>query len=100
MKDFIVFMHDDEQENAAANSDAAWEAYLNMLRASGQFSGGSSIGTGACMNEAGLTKQITSHLTGYIRLQAETIEDVKKLLEGNPVLESGGTVEIRELPRN
>jgi len=100
MNDYIFFMHDDAQENTEQNDDAAWEQYFTMLRASGQFLGGSSIGPGICISKSGPAKKITSHLSGYIRVQAESIEHAKKLLAGNPVLESGGTVEIRELPRD
>jgi hypothetical protein len=99
MNDYIFFMHDDARENGEHNCDAAWDAYFAMLRASGHFSGGSSIGSGVCITRSGAAKGITSHLSGYIRVQAEDFEQVKKLLVGNPVLESGGTVEIRELPR-
>lgn len=100
MNDYIFFMHNDAQENAEPNSNAAWETYFAMLSASGQFSGGSSIGSGVCISKSGAVKEITSHLNGYIRVQAENLEQAKKLLVGNPVLESGGTVEIRELPRD
>ncbi len=36
---------------------------------------------------------------GYITVQAESLEDAMTLLVGNPVFEAGGTVEIRDLPR-
>lgn len=100
MNDYIIFMHDDVPESTEQNDDAAWVQYFAMLRASGQFSGGSSIGPGICITKSGSAKKITSHLSGYIRVQAESLEQAKKLLAGNPVLESGGTVEIRELPRD
>ncbi len=96
MNDYILFMHNDAQ---AAESDAAWEQYLGKLRSTGQFAGGSSIGSGECVAKSRQPPGITSHLSGYIRVQAENLEAAKKLLEGNPVFEAGGTVEIRELPR-
>ena len=99
MNDYIIFMHDDAQEDPSDNAPAAWEKYLAMLRKSGRFSGGSAIGQGMCVTKTDQPKQITAHLSGYLRVQAESIEEAKKLLEGNPVLEAGGTVEIRELPR-
>jgi hypothetical protein len=96
MKDFILLMHDD----AAANTDEAWGSYLRGLRASGRFSGGSSIGAGKCFAKAASSKPVTAHLTGYLRVQAESLEEARKFLDGNPVFEGGGTVEIRELPRD
>jgi hypothetical protein len=100
MNDYIIFMHNDaELANADVNTDA-WTRYFAMLRSSGRFSGGSSIGDGVCVTKTGQARPITTHLTGYIRVQAESLEDAKTLLDGNPVLEEGGTVEIRLLPRD
>jgi hypothetical protein len=96
MNDYIFLMHNDA---AGAESDVAWEHYLGKLRSTGQFEGGSSIGPGECVAKSGRPTGITPHLSGYLRVQAETLEAAKKLLEGNPVFEAGGTVEIRELPR-
>jgi len=42
---------------------------------------------------------VTAQLTGYIRLNADSLDHAKSMLTGNPHFEAGGTVEIRELPR-
>jgi hypothetical protein len=99
MNDYIFLMHDDVPESRHGSNGHDWEPYLEKLRNSGQFAGGSAIGTGVCVSKSGGTPAITAHLSGYIRVQADSIEDARKLLEGNPVFEAGGTVEIRELPR-
>ena len=91
-------MHERMNQGSAASSEASWDSYLAMLRASGGFCGGSSIGQGECLRRDGGTEQITSHLSDYIRIQAADIEDAKKFLHGNPVYESGSTIEIREFP--
>jgi hypothetical protein len=96
MTDYIFLMHNDA---AGDENDAAWEPYLRRLRATGQFQGGSAIGAGQCVTKSRRPVAITAHLSGYIRVQADTLEAAKALLEGNPVFEAGGTVEIRELPR-
>ena len=94
MKDFILLMHGD------AKGVGDWEAYLASLRARGVFDGGSSIGEGICCRKNGHVPETTRQLTGYIRMRAESLEAAKDLLAGNPVYEAGGTVEIRELPRD
>lgn len=96
MNDYIFFMHNDAN---AVESDDAWERYLEKLRSTGRFAGGSSIGRGVCVAKSRQPAGITSHVSGYLRVQAETLEAAKELLQGNPVFEAGGTVEIRELPR-
>ena len=94
--DYILFMHDD----VGPTDDAAWAAYFTKLRASGGFDGGSSIGPGVCLRRDGVAKPTTSHLSGYIRVRAESMNDAKRFLDGNPVYEAGGTIELRELPRD
>lgn len=101
MNDYMFFMHDDVPPGADASRDEAWGRYFAKLRASGRFEGGSAVGPGGeCVTKAGSTQPVTRHLTGYIRVQAESLDAAKLLVEGNPVFEAGGTVEIRELPRD
>jgi hypothetical protein len=94
MPDYILLMHDDASDDAAA-----WEPYLRRLRQSGCFEGGSAIGDGVCVRKRGVPAPVTAYLTGYIRVTADSLDQAKSLLIGNPHYEAGGTVEIRELPR-
>ena len=95
MPDYILLMHDD-----AAPGPQDWEPYFRRLRASGAFQGGSAIGAGICARKTGATPPVTTQLAGYIRITAQDLDDARTFLEGNPVYEAGGTVEIRELPRD
>jgi hypothetical protein len=87
MAEYILFMHND----IVADDQGAWEPYLQTLKQSGVFEGGSEIGDGICVRKAGAAPPITEHLG--------TINEARSLLAGNPHFEAGGTVEIRELPR-
>jgi hypothetical protein len=98
MNEYLFLMHGD----APAESGAAahtWPAYFARLRAADAFEGGSAIGDGICARKAGDTAGIARHITGYLRIRAESMDAARALLAGNPVYEAGGTVEIRELPR-
>lgn len=96
MKDYMFLMHDD-----ATKQEGDWGPYFRKLERSGQFEGGSSIDDqGLCMVKSGTPKKITSHLIGYLVVQALNLTEAKKLVIGNPVYEAGGTVEIRELPQD
>lgn len=96
MKDFMLLMHDD-----AKKPEGDWGPYFKKLESSGRFDGGSSIDdAGACMVKSGTPKAITSHLIGYLIVQAPNLAEAKKMVIGNPVYEAGGTVEIRELPQD
>jgi hypothetical protein len=94
MPDYIFFMHDD-----ARDDESDWGPYLEKLKRSGAFEGGSTIGDGVCVRKSGASPSPTARLTGYIRVNADNLDYAKTMLAGNPHFESGGTVEIRELPR-
>ena len=100
MKDFILFMYDDATDPVAANEGARWERYFSSLRASGQFDGGSSIGLGTRFRKNCPDQESGMGMNGFIRLRAEDLAHAKVFLAGNPIYEAGGTVEIRELPRD
>ena len=95
MRDFIFLMHGDANEDVAQD----WDSYLAKLKAAGRFEGGSGVGGGACYRKSGAVPPVTDHVTGYIRVTARDLDDAAGLLEGNPVYEAGGTVEIRGLPK-
>ena len=99
MNDYLFLMHRASAEVSHRESQYDWATYIAKLQATGNFGGGSAIGTGECVTKSGAVQEITSHLTGYVRVQAENMHHARKLLEGNPLFEAGGTVEIRELPR-
>ncbi len=95
MAEFMLLMHGDV---TAPESDEAWGAYFGRLHASGAFNGGSSIGGGGAFRKSGAAAPISGQLTGYIKVEADDLAAARQWLEGNPVYEAGGTVEIWELP--
>lgn len=97
MPDFLLLMHDD---TADPESGAAWEAYLASLRGAGALVGGSSIGQGTTIRRSGTAAPVSPGLTGFIRIRAADLDAAKRLAEGNPVYEAGGTIEIRDLPED
>jgi hypothetical protein len=94
MPEYIFLMHGD-----ADDDETAWGPYLRRLEQSGCFQGGSAIGEGICVRKRGAAPSLTAYLTGYFRVVADSLDDAKSMLAGNPMYEAGGTVEIRELPR-
>ena len=96
MRDFILLMHDDA---TADTLPEAWPRYFADLRERGVFDGGSAIGAGATFRRQGDAAPVSMRIGGYIRVRAESLAAAADLLVGNPIYESGGTVEIRDLPR-
>lgn len=99
MNDYLLLMHDDVPQERR-RPDREWEAWFAKLRERGAFQGGSAIGGGVCVTKAGTRTGITRHLSGYVRIRAMDLEAALELVAGNPVYEAGGTVELRELPRD
>jgi hypothetical protein len=97
MHDFILLMHDDA---TTAPSPEMWPAYFADLRERGIFDGGSAIGAGEAFRKQATPGPASDHLAGYIRVRAASLIEASDYLAGNPVFECGGTVEIRELPRD
>lgn len=97
MQEFILFMHGDA---TLPESDGAWEAYFERLHRSGQFDGGSSIGEGKTFRKGDAVGAAATSLVGFLRIRAADAAEAETFLIGNPVFESGGTVEIKELLRD
>lgn len=97
MPEFLILMHGDCTQ---AEDDAGWAHYLARMRVNGAFEGGSAIGQGATFRKAGPPAEVSSHLVGYLKVKAQSLEAVQELLHGNPVYEAGGTIEVRHLPRD
>ena len=99
MNDYIFLMHRDAPDASKSNDSADWDRYFTHLRESGSFDGGSAIGHGQSFRKSGQPAAGCEQLSGYIRVRCSSLEQAHALLSGNPIYESGGTVEIRELPR-
>jgi hypothetical protein len=100
MPDFILLMHSDVQDRDAANNGQRWGEYFRKLRAAGGFNGGSSIGRGVRMRKGADAAPADRTIEGFIRIEADSLQAVQLLVEGNPNYEAGGTVEVRELPQD
>ena len=98
MNDYILFMHDDVPSHGDRGPE--WATYFEKLRAAGAFQGGTAIGGGVCASKRGSVPTLTTHISGYIRIKAADLTQARDVVNGNPVFEAGGTVEIRELTRS
>ena len=76
-----------------------WGPYLDHLRDSGRFEGGSSIGSGNRMCEDQVMPVPPSDdLVGFLLIAAEDHDEARRLvLAGNPTHDAGGIIELREL---
>ncbi len=87
MADFVMVMM-----GSASKGD--WDTYIEKLIASGGFRGGSSLGNGVAVVKGAEDSECT--ITGFMRLSADSLDEARELLEGNPLYEAGGRVELLE----
>lgn len=97
MPDFLLLSHDDTTDTP---SGEMWGTYLSRLRDLGVFDGGSAIGRGETVRKTKAPAPLSARLNGYLRVRAPNLSAARDLLDGHPVYEAGGTVEIRELPKS
>ena len=87
MYDYILLMHNDAPERSG-KGDAEWAAYFAKLEQAGAFQGGSAIGDGVCVSKSPAAAGITQHLAGYIRIQAESLNHARELVDRQSGLRS------------
>ncbi|MGD8859373.1 MAG: hypothetical protein PVI30_05125 [Myxococcales bacterium] len=77
-----------------AGDPDSWTRYVERLIATGKFRGGSSLGNGASIRKG--AEDSPCVVTGHMRFEADSFDEARKLIEGNPVYEAGGEVELLE----
>jgi len=87
MADFMMVMMGEA-------SRGVWDSYIKKLIDTGKFRGGSALGRGTSVSKN--TADGESTVTGFIRLVAADLDEARTLLEGNPLYEAGGTIELLE----
>jgi catechol 2,3-dioxygenase-like lactoylglutathione lyase family enzyme len=91
---FMMLMHGDATRPEVMSD---WEPYLDELRRRGFLAGGSSLGPGSTLRLAETAPPATDHLVGYVLIDAADLDEARTCVQGNPVYEAGGTVEIKPL---
>lgn len=90
MAEFMMLMK-------GSSSAGDWETYVGELQKTGNFKGGSALANGVNAQKGSDSAADGCVVTGFIRIDADSIDDVVALLAGNPVHEAGGEIEILEL---
>ena len=87
MTDYVMVMM-----GSASSGD--WDAYVESLIESGKFRGGSSLANGISVSKGQADGDC--RVTGYLRFSADSIDEVRQLIVGNPLHEAGGCIELLE----
>ena len=89
MSEYMMLM------KGTGGSPDEWKEYIDKLVASGKFRGGSAMANGVCVVKDG--RDTSCEVTGFMRFEANSRQEVQDLLSGNPVYEAGGKIEISEV---
>lgn len=87
MAEFITINH-------GIGSSDEWNRYFELLRERRLIIGGSAVGPGISVKESVCGEAMTPTITGYILIQAESLQQAIELMRLSPVHKSGGTVEL------
>ena len=86
--------------NHGAGTAADWDQYFKMLRDQNHMIGGSALNQGISVKDAVFSNAITPTITGYLLIQAESLEKAKEIMALSPVHKTGGTVELFTLVKS
>ena len=92
--EYIIFIHKNADN---AISQQQWSGFIEDAINSGMFRGGSEIDNLLQLGPKPVDA-ITKSIGGFMRFDADNQEALLKLLEKHPVLTSGGTIELCEMP--
>lgn len=88
MAEFMMIM-----KGTGQNED--WKAYIDGLMKTGLFRGESALNNGLCANKEVINRSCV--VTGFMQFEAANMNQIRALLAGNPLYESGGEVGLLEL---
>lgn len=100
MNRYIMLNHGIGLANPNAVTLDKWEAYIQLLQEKDYFVGGSSLDHGIALKDGLYGAPVTPALTGYILIQAESMEVARSLAWQSPLHHAGGTVEVFKLVEN
>lgn len=85
--------------NHGSASSEEWTAYIQLLSSNRHLQGGSALADGISLQNSSFSAPISPTITGYILIQAESLDQAQSLVAQSPIHKSGGTVELFTLVR-
>jgi hypothetical protein len=80
--------------NHGVGAPEHWETYFDLLIGGDHLIGGSSLASGISLKDGRYAAAISESVTGYIVIQADSLEQARDLMIQSPIHQAGGTVEL------
>ena len=96
--EYITFMHKNKDSGATSATSEEWDRFFDLAKESGLFRGGSAMEQRFTIGGVEVP-DITDHIGGYMRFDAESVDELTELLNQHPTVIHGGTVEVCEMPK-
>ncbi len=80
--------------NHGKGTDEMWDVFFKMLGEGNHLIGGSALDHGIAAQAGAFSEALSKTITGYIVIQAESMERAKEIALACPVHQTGGTVEL------
>ena len=92
-------MHGNTDPGATSGEEEEWNRFFDLAKESGLFRGGSAIGQRTTIGNTEVPN-ITDNIGGFMRFDAENLDELTDLLKQHPTVVHGGIVEICEMPKS
>ncbi len=86
--------------NHGVGTPENWDPYFKMLCDNNHMIGGSAVDHGISVKDSAFSNALTTTMTGYLLIQAESLEKAKEIMALSPVHKAGGTVELFTLVKS
>ncbi len=93
--EYILFIH---KNTSSSIQPEDWHTFFQRAGESGLFKGGSEIENRISLGDKPV-QDITDSVGGFMRFESAELEPLLHLLESHPVVASGGSVELCEMPK-
>ena len=87
---YIAFVYKNTREITTAEE---WQDFFLRARAAGIFAGGGAIGPNYRLGNREIP-DLSEDISGFMRFEAEDLEELAKLLDSHPVVRKGGSIAL------
>lgn len=98
MATFLYLFKNDTSEESSKGDVSGWNHFIDKLAVAEHFVGGGPLGAGCVRKRESTIDEVSEQFGGYMVITAGSLQEAAALLDDCPTIQSGGSVEVREVP--